>query len=43
MGATFMIFFLWLVPIVSMEIEKKKEMKTVQMDIQISTSFKVNM
>lgn len=41
MGTTFIIFFLWLVPIVSMEIEKNKEVKTVEMDIQISTLLKV--
>lgn len=41
MGTTFIIFFLWLVPIVSMEIEKNKEVKTVEMDIQIFTLLKV--
>lgn len=43
MGTNFIIFFLWLVPIVSMEIEENKEVKTVEMDIQISTLLKVNM
>lgn len=43
MGETFVMFFLWLVPILSIKIEKKTKMKTVERDILKSTSLKVKM